>query len=71
MNVLGRRGKVDGGVGSFDDLILRSIFFRSFTNVATFFNVAGIKLGFWTFAKVLIENDKVLGFFRVFSNNFL
>ena len=50
-NVLGRRGKVDGGVGSFSDLILRSIFFRSFANVATFFNAAGTKLGFWTFAK--------------------
>ena len=40
------------GVGSFSDLILRSIFFRSFANVATFFNVAGTKLGFRTFAKV-------------------
>ena len=52
-------------------LILRSIFFRSFANVATFFNVAGKKLGFWTFAKVLIENDKVVDFFRVFSNKIL
>ena len=39
--------------------------------VATFFNVAGKKLGFWTFAKVLIENDKVVDFFRVFSNKIL
>ena len=44
--------KVAGSDGSFSDLIFRSIFFRSFANVATFFNVAGTKLGFWTFAKV-------------------
>ena len=53
LNVLERRGKVDSGWSwIFSDLILRSIFFRSFANVATFFNVAGTKLGFWTFAKV-------------------
>ena len=53
MNVLGRRKgirlmvELDPSV----ILILRSIFFLSFANVATFFNVAGTKLGFWTFAK--------------------
>ena len=52
-------------------LILRSIFFRSFANVATFFNVAGTKLDFWTFAKGLIENDKVLDIFCVFPIKFL
>ena len=52
-NVLEGRGKVDSGWSwIFNDLILRSIFFRSFANVATFFNVAGTKLGFRTFAKV-------------------
>ena len=39
--------------------------------VATFLNVAGTKLGFWTFAKVFDEKRQVLEFFVYFQSKFL
>ena len=44
---------------------------NTFKVVATFLNVAGTKLGFWTFAKVFDEKRQVLEFFVYFQSKFL
>ena len=69
LNVLDK--VVEGRVEFFSDQILRSIFFLSFANVATFFNEAGTKLDFWTFAKDFDENGKFQNSSIYFHTNFL